>query len=171
MKTLLACAVLSFAACAAARAQESLFIAHVERITLAPNDSRFCPPLCPASGTRKPDGSTFVCVSNDGGCQKTEVQVERVLLGDTRPGLQTFETRLGEWGKPDFPLMHQPILVHLAPGRTEWAQIWPKDGREYVKIAAFHHATVGGIDLAALPQAEKGYVALDTLLTSLRAGR
>lgn len=170
MKALRACAVLSFAACAAAQAQESLFIAHLERMTLAPNDSQFCPPLCPASGTRKPDGSALVCISNDGGCQKTEVQVDRVLLGDTRPGLQTFETRLGESGKPDFPLMHQPILVHLMPGRTEWAQIWPKDGRAYVKIAAFHRATVAGIDLASLPQEEKGYVALDTLVTRLRAG-
>jgi hypothetical protein len=168
VKTLLACAVLSFAACTAAQAQESLFVARVERITLQPRGARACPDLCANNGVRNPDGSIHVCVSNDGGCEKTEYEVERVLLGDMQPGPHTFDARIGEWGGTHLPVTHAPILVHIKPGFVEWAPVTVRNGRQLVDIKAFKRSgVVAGIDLRALAPTDGDGVALDTLAERL----
>ncbi|HZV63804.1 MAG TPA: hypothetical protein VFG03_02690 [Telluria sp.] len=158
-------AVLSLAACAAVQAQESLFVAHVERVTLEPRGGQYCPDLCAANGRRNPDASTYVCFSNDGGCEKTEYVVDRVLFGDMQPGPHTFDTRIGEWGGTHFPVRHASILVHMKPGFVEWAPIRVKDGQELAQVKAFQRGgTVNGVDLRSLVQGDEDTVTLDTLV-------
>ena len=167
MKRWLSCIALSLVACTVARAQESLFVARLERLTLAPNGGPYCPPVCPPP-TAGADGARTVCMSNDGGCQRTDVRVERVLLGDVQLGPQTFDARLGEWGKPDFPLVHAPLLVHVTPAWTDVAPLRTgPDGRAYVTIAALRHGTIGGIDVKAEPRNADGEVPLDVLAARL----
>ena len=115
-----------------AQAQESLFVAHVDRITLARKGGPYCPDLCAANGRRNPDGSTVVCVSNDGGCQTTEFVADRVLLGDMPPGPHTLDARIGEWGGTQFPIGYQSILVHVKAGLVEWAPILDMGGLKRV---------------------------------------
>jgi hypothetical protein len=147
--------------------QETLFVARVERITLAPRGGMACPELCPSTFNRNADGSTHVCVSNDGGCQKTEVQVERVLLGTQQPGPYTFDARIGEWGDVHFPMTHAPILVHVRPGLVEWAPVTSKDGRELVRLKAFRFGVVAGVDLNTLARNGEDTVALDAVAERL----
>jgi hypothetical protein len=172
MKMILSCVVLALATSTAAQAQESLFVAHVERVTLEPRGGKYCADLCPANGRRNPDGSTSVCISNDGGCEKTEYVVDRVLLGDMQPGSQTFDTRIGEWGGTHFPVTHASILVHMKPGFVEWAPLTVKDGRQVAQVRAFRRGgIVSGIDLRSLVQGDEDTVTLDTLVEHLRKQR
>jgi len=148
--------------------QEALFVARVERVTLAPRGGMACPELCPSTFTRNDDGSTEVCISNDGGCQKTEVQVERVLLGTVQPGPYSFEGRIGEWsGSAHFPVTHAPILVHVRPGLVEWAPVIGKDGQQQVRLKAFRFGVVAGVDLGALARDESDAVPLDAIAQHL----
>jgi hypothetical protein len=191
MKLVLPCIALSLAACSGAQTrvqneapapipvqtrapmqtptqQEALFVARVERLTLAPRGGMACPELCPSTFTRNDDGSTEVCIANDGGCQKTEVQVERVLLGTVRPGPYTFEGRIGEWsGGAHFPVTHAPILVHVRPGLVEWAPVTGKDGQQGVRLKAFRFGVVAGVDLGALARDESDAVPLDAVAQRL----
>jgi hypothetical protein len=148
--------------------QEALFVARVERISLAPRGGMACPELCPSKFTRNEDGSTEVCISNDGGCQKTEVQVERVLLGTVQPGPYTFDGRIGEWsGSAHFPVTHTPILVHVRPGLVEWAPVTSQDGQQQVRLKAFRFGVVAGVDLGALARDEGDAVPLDAVAQRL----
>jgi hypothetical protein len=168
MKKLLSCLVLSLAASSAAQAQESLFVAHVERVTLEPRGGQYCADLCAANGRRNPDGSTYACISNDGGCEKTEFVVDRVLIGNVQPGPQTFDTRIGEWGGTHFPVTHAAILVHMKPGFVEWAPLAVKDGRQVAQVKAFQHGgIVSGVDLRSLAQGDQDTVTLDALVEHL----
>lgn len=187
MKLAMSCVALSLAACTGAPTQaqketqtqarvqmqaptqqEALFVARVERVTLAPRGGMACPELCPSTFTRNDDGSTEVCIANDGGCQKTEVQVERVLLGTVQPGPYTFEGRIGEWsGSAHFPVTHAPILVHVRPGLVEWAPVTGKDGQQQVRLKAFRFGVVAGVDLGALARDESDAVPLDAVAQHL----
>jgi hypothetical protein len=154
------------------QAQESLFVAHVERITLTRKGGPYCADLCPANGRRDPDGSVHVCMSNDGGCQKTELVADRVLLGDLQPGPHTFDARVGEWGGTQFPIGYQAILVHVKAGLVEWAPILDMGGKQHVLVQSFRHGgTVGGVDLRALAQGREDGVALDALIEHLPGQR
>ena len=173
MKLVLSGVALSLAATAGAQTQtqgqqETLFVARVERITLAPRGGTACPELCPSTFSRNADGTTHVCISNDGGCQKTEVQVERVLLGTQQPGPYTFDARIGEWSDVHFPVTHAPILVHVRPGLVEWAPVTTsKDGRQLVRLKAFRFGVVAGVDLNTLARNGEEGVALDAVAERL----
>jgi hypothetical protein len=165
-------AVLSLAVCAAVHAQESLFVAHVERVTLTPNGGPYCADPCAANGRRNSDGSTRVCISNDGGCQNTELVADRVLLGDMQPGPHAFDARIGEFGGTPFPVTQGQILVHVSAGLVEWAPILDVRGRQRVLVRMFRHGgTVGGVDLRALAQGSEDGVALDDVVDRLPTRR
>jgi hypothetical protein len=153
-------------------AQESLLVAHVDRITLTRKGGPYCADLCPANGRRNPDGSMHVCISNDGGCQKTELVADRVLLGDMQSGPHTVDARIGEWGGTQFPIGYEAILVHMKSGLVEWAPILDVGGRQHVLVQRFRHGgTVGGVDLRALAQGREEGVALDALVEHLSKQR
>jgi hypothetical protein len=111
-------------------------------------------------------------MSNDGGCQKTELVADRVLLGDLQPGPHTFDARVGEWGGTQFPIGYQAILVHVKAGLVEWAPILDMGGKQHVLVQSFRHGgTVGGVDLRALAQGREDGVALDALIEHLPGQR
>lgn len=168
MKMLLSCVVLSLAASTAAQAQESLFVAHVERVTMEPRGGKYCEDPCPTNGHRNPDGSTSFCISNVGGCEKSEYVVDRVLLGDMQTGPHTFENRIGEWGGTSFPVTHAPILVHMKQGIVDWAPVTVKDGRQVAQVKAFRRGgVVSGVDLRSLAHSDEDTVTLDALVEHL----
>ena len=172
MKKLLSLALLSLLGCATVHAQESLFVARVERVTLEPRGGQFCPDRCAANGLRNADGSTRVCIANDGGCEKTEIVVDRVLFGDMQPGPRTIDSRIGEWGGTHFPVTQAPVLVHLKPGVVEWAPVTVKGGQALVQVKKFQHGgTVNGLDLRSLAQAADDGVTLDALADQLSRPR
>ena len=98
MKSLFSLAALFFMSYATVQAQEFLFVAKVERVTREPRGGQYCPDRCTANRNSSPVGSTNVCISKDGGCEKTGFVAGRVLFGDMQLGLGTFVTRIGEWG-------------------------------------------------------------------------
>ncbi|NYE59335.1 hypothetical protein FHW58_000487 [Duganella sp. 1224] len=152
----------------AAQAQESLFIATVQRVTLEPRGGQFCPDLCEGKERINSDGRNQVCVSNDGGCDHTEYVVNKVLLGEIPLGAHKFDTRIGEWGGTHFPVSNQPILVHMKPGSIEWVPIVLKDGRKRAKVKAFRYGILeDGTNLRALAYDDEDGVALDTLVERL----
>ncbi len=167
---LLICGLLCAGFLSRAQAQESLFIAKVERITLEPRGGQYCPDLCAENGSRMPDGGTRVCFSNDGGCEHIDYVVSKVLFGNTPLGSNKLDTRIGEWGGTHLPLSNQPILVHMKPGFTEWVSIVVKDGQQRAQVAAFRHGILdSGIDLRTLVKDGEDSVPLDSLLERLTA--
>lgn len=154
----------------AAHAQELLFIATVQRVTLEPRGGQYCPDLCDGKGRLNSDGSSQVCFSNDGGCDHTEYVVNKVLLGEIQLGTHKFDTRIGEWGGTHFPVSNQPILVHMKPDWIEWVPIVHKDGRQRAKVKAFRYGILeGGIDLRALARDDEDSVPLETLVERMSA--
>jgi hypothetical protein len=164
----LQCLILCIDACA----QDALFVAHVKNITLEPRGGQYRPDLCADNGRRNTDGSTYICMSNDGGCETTELVTERVLQGDMQLGPQQLKARIGEWGGTRFPLMHKPILVHLHGNAVHWIPIDVNDGRQWVSLRSLRLGPyIGSLDLRTLPQEREGYVALDAISEQLQPKR
>lgn len=158
-------------ACLPLLAQESLLLGRVERITMLPPGVAACPAACPEVPAQQSDGRVRVCVSNEGGCQQTEFRIERVLLGNEATGLKTFQGRIGEWGRLDFPNTHAPILVHVDRGRVHWASTAERDGTLYIDAANLERDTVAGVAVRSIAPDERGTIALDRLLDGVRAPR
>ena len=155
-----------------ALAQESLLIGRVERISLLPLGTKACPSTCTPSG---PDanGMIRVCVSNMGGCQHTEFQIDRVLMGDDSVGPATFKQRIGEWGKLDFPVSNKPILAYVDQERgiVHWALVTERGGRLYFEAKLFAQGAIAGVAIASLPPDSNGEIALDQLIERLPGKR
>lgn len=144
-----------FAICELASAQGVLLAGHVHRVTLQPPGTENCPPVCPATATKNPDGTTAVCLSNAGGCETMEVKVDHVYLGEIRSETRQFKSRIGEWG-PSFPVTEKKIIVSEENGNVFWSVATERDGKIFFDPQRLR--TVGGI-----PTAVKG----DTALVSL----
>ncbi|WP_296946368.1 hypothetical protein [uncultured Massilia sp.] len=170
LRTLLFAAVLP-GVCLQAQAQESLLVGRVERIVLLPAGTQECPPACPPGQPAGADGARSVCVSNAGGCQRTAFQVERVLLGPGQPGPRDFSGRLGEWGRQDFPVIHDPILVHVEDGRVRWSRIVERGGQAWFEAAPLEGEVIAGIPVASLAPDADGQVPLARLLERVGARR
>lgn len=153
----------SVMAAGAAVAGESLLVGRVERIVVLPKDVPECPSLCPPA---VPDarGMTRVCISNDGGCQRTTFEVERVLLGDETAGTKEFSNRTGEFGKLIFPVQRQAILVHVDGERVRWSALFEREGKLYFDIAAFGSDVIAGVPVASLEADDRGQAPLDQLV-------
>jgi hypothetical protein len=172
MRNTLLSAVMLLAAGAPALAGEALLVGRVERIVLLPAGVDACPPACPASAPPGPDGRVRVCVSNAGGCQQTTFSVERVVLGDTRPGTRQFDARIGEWGRPALPAIHDPILVHVREdGQVRWTSLVERDGQVSFAVAPLGNDVVGGVAVAKLAADADGRAPLDLLVQRARAQR
>lgn len=158
--------------CIDTRAQDALFVAHVENIVLEPRGGQYCPDLCAGNGRRNADGSTYICMSNDGGCETTELVTERVLQGDMRLGPRQFKARIGEWGGTRFPLKHEPILVHLQRDAVHWIPIEVKEGRQWISMRSLRLSPYfGSLEFHTLPQEREGYIALDAISEQLQRKR
>jgi hypothetical protein len=155
-----------------ALAQESLLIGRVERISLLPLGTPACPSTCTPSG---PDanGMIRVCVSNMGGCQHTEFQIDQVLMGSDSVGPATFKQRIGEWGKLDFPVSNKPILAYVDQERgiVRWSLLTQRDGHMVFEAKPFERTTVAGVAIASLPPDSNGEIALDQLIERLPGKR
>ncbi len=172
MKNLLLWILIYPVLCTAALAEDALFVAHVENILLEPRGGQYCPDICAGNGRRNADGSTYICMSNDGGCETTELVIERVLQGDMQLGPQQLKARIGEWGGMRFPLKHEPILVHLQRDAVHWIPIEVKEGRQWIRIQSLRLSPYfGSLDLHTLAQEREGYVALDALAEQLQRKR
>lgn len=172
LKNLLLLMLIYPALCTAGLAQDALFVAHVENILLEPRGGQYCPDLCAGNGRRNADGSTYICMSNDGGCETTELVTERVLQGTMQLGPQQLKARIGEWGGTRFPLMHGPILAHLQGNAVHWIPIDVKDGRQWIRLHSSRLSPyIGSLDLRTLPQERDGYVALDAIAEQLQRKR
>lgn len=151
-------------------AGESLLIGRVESILMLPTETPECPSLCPPSAPNA-QGLTRVCISNDGGCQRTSFQVERVLLGDESVGPKAFSQRTGEWGQLVFPVRHDPILVYVKDNRVHWAALHERDGKLYFEPDAFAKDVIAGVAVSALAADDRGLVPLERLSERLPARR
>lgn len=172
MRKLLLLTSLYLGLSAQVQAQDALFVAHVENILLEPRGGQYCPDLCAGNGRRNADGSTYICMANDGGCETTELVTERVLQGDMQLGHQRLKARIGEWGGTRLPLMRGPILVHLQRDAVHWLPIDVKDGRQWISMQSLRLSPYfGSLDLHTLPQERDGYIALDAIAEQLQRKR
>jgi len=146
-----------------ALAQEALLIGRVESVTLKPSGADDCPKPCPATATTDASRMTHVCVSNMGGCQKILFRIERVLLGDERLGLKTYERRTGEWGTLVFPVKHEPILVHIDGDRIRWTSLFERKPGLSFEAKPFSLETISGVSVASLPPDSNGEIPLAEL--------
>jgi hypothetical protein len=164
MRQYLSIFVLLMARCVAAPAGELLVSGHVEKVVDCLNGSAGCPAACPPDSTEGAV-SRRVCVSNACGTETADIRVDKVFAGSDAGKVLHIETPIGESCKAVFAVSAQPVLVQLGAGQPRWSPIIDRDGKAYVKAAAF--GSVGGIAVAALPADADGLVALDQLLTSL----
>lgn len=159
---LLAAATLSLAC--PSMGGEVMFTGRVEQVTLRPSGSNGCPPPCEAKPSGAPD-SRYVCVSNEGGCQETLVEVDDIVFGDVRRPKTTLHTRTGEWGGTTFPVSRDLILVY-ADGRSyNWTWATRRDGK--LLIDTSRRRMFGGVRLDTLVRDEQGMASLDDLLVHL----
>lgn len=129
-------------ACSLAAAQDVLLTGHVRRVVLHPSGGPECPPVCPAPAARNPDGSNRVCISNDGGCQIMDVDIDHVYRGAASGMTRRFTSRIGEFG-PSFPVTTRQLVVSERGGVVSWSEATERDGRIYVDPPHPRHA--GGV--------------------------
>lgn len=147
------------AACSIASAQDIVLAGHVQRVILQPSGTKDCPPSCPAVVTVNPDSTQTVCISNGGGCQTMEVEVDHVYRGEATERIRVFKTRIGEWG-PSFPVTEKQIVVSEHAGHVFWSVATLRGGRIFVDPKRLR--SVGGVPIAAA--ADGDLVSLDDVL-------
>ncbi|MFZ4876786.1 hypothetical protein ACL9RI_17030 [Janthinobacterium sp. Mn2066] len=164
---LLSLATLSLALAAPAGATELLFAGQVQQLTLQPSGVGDCPPMCPADTGPDKNGVSHVCVSNAGGCQTATVKVVTDYLATSETPLLSFKSRTGEWGKLNFPVKEELILVHAVDGVATWAPLLMRDGKAYFKAADMRE--INRVPVHALAKDGDGLVPLDQLVAAIHA--
>ena len=155
-----------FGACTLASAQEVVLTGHVRRVILQPSGTENCPPPCPAVDPVQANGMQTVCVSNMGGCQTLEVEVDKVYRGEAGERIRLFKSRIGEWG-PSFPVTSKQIVVSESAGNVFWSLATVRDGRIFVDPKRLR--SVSGVAISAAGDGD--LVALDEVLARSGAGR
>lgn len=158
--------VVALSACSIASAQDVLLTGHVQRVILHPSGAENCPPVCPAIATEHPDGKTTICVSNAGGCQTMEVNVDHVYLGKVDGGTRQFKSPVGEWG-PSFPATGEHIVVSEEAGNVFWSPATERDGKVFIDPKRLR--TIGGVPTSLKGDSQP--VALDVVLARVSTGR
>jgi len=147
-----------------ASAEELLISGHVESILLLRSGSEHCPSL--AGPHNNADGSQYVSISNDGGCQQATIHVSRTLLGKPQPQTITIATRIGEWGQPSLPLQASDILIDADAGAVRWSALEQKNGAVFFEAKPFK--SIGGVTIASLPHDDDGLIPLAILVDQLK---
>lgn len=153
---LIACAL--FGVCALASAQDVVLSGRVQRVILQPSGTENCPPPCPVVAPIQANGMQTVCVSNQGGCEAMEVEVDKVYRGEAGR-IRLFERRIGEWG-PSFPVTSKQIVVSERAGIISWSVATLRDGKIFVDPKRLR--SVGDVPVAA--GGDGDLVALDEVL-------
>lgn len=164
MRKFLVSAAILGATSALAQSAEVLVAGRVDKIALLPSGSNACPALCPQMATPLPNGGTHVCLSNDCGCQVTDIKVDKVLLGNDPGAVLQVTSRLGEWCKPTFPVSSSPLLVHMRDGTAHWSLLETQQAARRFDAKPFD--TIGKVRVDSLPQ-DGGKVRLDELIERL----
>ena len=150
-----------------ALAADAIVSGRVQRVILQPSGTDDCPPPCPPPPAHA-DGLQTVCISNGGGCQSMEVEVDHVYSGEAGEAgkrRRLFKTRIGEWG-PTFSATSQQIVVSQTRNSVTWSPVTLRDGRAFVdpqrlrSMAAAH--VPGQHELVALDE----WLALDAPVAS-----
>ncbi|WP_222613154.1 hypothetical protein [Undibacterium jejuense] len=128
--------------CSHVLAEEQLIIGRVTSITLLPSGSQSCPEL---NGNMKAnaDGTRTITLSNDCGCEETRIQVEETLLGTQTASNIKLQNRIGEWCKPNFPLLSEDLLIHIDGNMTRWSIMTNKDKKHLFNVKKF--TQIGGV--------------------------
>ena len=161
MRTMLAIAALALAVASPCKAQVLLFAGQVQQQTLVPDGAGWCEAAC-APTEPVPKGMHRVCFSNSPGCQLAEVKVIKNYMGTSEGTTQSFRTRIGEWGKIDFPTMSSSILVYVVNGQTSWAPLIERGAKTYFNATTMRQ--LGKLDPRTLPADKDGLVLLDVLI-------
>lgn len=152
------------ATCALAQSAEVLVAGRVDKIALLPSGTDACPRVCPQIATPLPNGGTHVCISNDCGCQVTDIKVDQLLLGTDPGAVLQVTSRLGEWCKPTFPISDSPLLVHLRNGTARWSLLDTQQAARRFDAKPFD--TIGKVRVDTLTH-DGGKVRLDELIDKL----
>lgn len=145
-----------FGACALASAQELVVTGHVKRVVLQPRGAEDCPEPCPPPAP----GSRHVCVSNAGGCQTMDVEVDHVYRGAAVDGIRRFRTAIGEWGPTFGVTTARIVVVQNDAENVSWSPLTERDGKLFFDPKRIRWI---GNSRTAPPDSE-GLVALDDAL-------
>ena len=159
-------AAVLFAIGASAHADDVLLAGHVQRVILQPSETGDCPSPCAADFAGQPNAAQRVCVSNAGGCETMEVEVDQVYRGQAG-STRTFRTRIGEWGS-SFPVTRQRIVVSEDNGNVSWSFATMRDGRVFIEPKRMRR--IGGVTTAPEGKDDE-LVALDDILARADAMR
>jgi len=113
-------------------AEEQLIIGRVSSIILKPSGSESCPDLN-ASKTNA-DGITVLTISNDCGCEETNIQIEKTLLGQQTASNMQLQNRTSEWCRPRFPVSQSDLLIHIDGNTTSWSIVTNKDKKHLFNV-------------------------------------
>lgn len=147
--------------CLGAQAGDVVLTGHIQKVTLLPFGADDCPPPCPPN-----DNPRRICISNAGGCQIMEVNVDKVLLGDAG-WVRTFKTHIGEWG-PTFGVTTSKVVVSEEAGNVYWSKATVREGSDRIYIDPKHLRRIGQVEASALAPNEEGLVSLDAMLERVR---
>jgi hypothetical protein len=154
-------AALVLGICSLATAQDVLLAGHVQRVILQPAGTENCPKLCPVMSTKHPDGTTTICISNQGGCETMDVKVDQVYAGQA-DGVRQFKERVGEFG-PHFATTSEQVIVSQERNVVHVAAIFEQDGKQFIdpkRLWKFN-------GLAASSPGDETFVDLDVVLARL----
>lgn len=116
----------------AASAEQLLFTGQVQSLTLQPSGVGQCAPPCGWPEKQPANGLQKICITNQGGCQIASIKVLVDHLGRDEDKVMEFTSRTGEWGKLNFPVTRDPILVYAHEGKPNWLPLVERDGTTYV---------------------------------------
>lgn len=167
MMKLLSIAAMSLALSAPAGAAELLFAGQVQQLTLQPSGVSDCPPVCPINTGPDAYGVSHVCVSNAGGCQTATVKVVTDYLATSETPLLSFKSRTGEWGKLNFPVREELVLVHAVDGVTTWAPLLMREGKAYFKAADMRE--INRVPVRSLARDADGLVPVELLVAAIHS--
>ncbi|NHZ96708.1 hypothetical protein [Massilia sp. CCM 8734] len=153
------CMLVLLAFTAQATAQDVLLAGKAQRVVLLAYGTEECPDPCVARAPQ--DGRQWICINNGGGCERMDVEVKQVFLGEAGGTRRVFKKGIGEWG-PSFTDWRGEVVVSQEGDRISWSPAHMRGGKIYIESKKLR--SIRNVKTSDLGPDPDDLVALDAVL-------